>query len=280
MNNNPLIKKLVALAVEEDLSFGDITSELTVLASHTSSAKIIARESLLLCGTDMVLAVVAEIDPSVEVKIIKKDGTVLADNDVIAVLTGPTRSLLAIERTALNFLQKLSGIASHVNAVIKEANGLILLDTRKTTPGWRVLEKYAVKIGGAKNHRAHLGEMILVKNNHLDIQTSIPEFIAKLISEKPPYMPLEIEVRAIAELVSILPAFPNIIMLDNMNDDLVAEAVKVIQAHDRHISIEVSGGITPERVKSLSKLGAGYVSMGALTTKATWRDISMRITSK
>ena len=168
MNGANLIRKLVALALEEDLAFGDITASLTVPEDHISRARIIARQRLVMCGFEVLRTILQEGHWKLECQEKATDGEWLEDGATIAELKGPTRDLLAAERTILNFLQRLSGVATYTREFCAIEPTLVVLDTRKTMPGWRVLDKYAVRVGGGRNHRFCLGDMILVKNNHID----------------------------------------------------------------------------------------------------------------
>lgn len=278
MNGANLIRKLVDLALEEDLAFGDITASLTVPEDHTSTARIIARQHLVACGYEVLRIILQEGKWGIECKESASDGDVLEDGAVMAELSGRTRALLAAERTILNFLQRLSGVATYTREFCAVQPGLVVLDTRKTMPGWRVLDKYAVRVGGGRNHRFCLGDMILVKNNHIDAHPSgMRGALADIASHKPLYMPWEVEVRNLEELAVALEFKPTIVMLDNFSDETIAQAVQQMKALDERPMIEVSGGITRDRLKRIHAAGADAVSVGALTTQAPNVDISMRI---
>jgi nicotinate-nucleotide pyrophosphorylase (carboxylating) len=278
MNGANLIRKLVDLALEEDLAFGDITASLTVPEDHTSTARIIARQRLVMCGYEVLRIILQEGKWGLECKECASDGDLLEDGAVIAELSGRTRALLAAERTILNFLQRLSGVATYTREFCAVQPGLVVLDTRKTMPGWRVLDKYAVRVGGGRNHRFCLGDMILVKNNHIDTHPAgMRGALADIAAHKPLYMPWEVEVRNLDELAAALEFKPTIVMLDNFSDENIAQAVRQIKALDERPMIEVSGGITRDRLKRIHDTGADAVSVGALTTQAPNVDISMRI---
>jgi nicotinate-nucleotide pyrophosphorylase (carboxylating) len=207
------------------------------------------------------------------------DGARVADADWLCELHGSTQHLLAIERTVLNFLQRMSGVATYTHSFCEQAKGLHVLDTRKTMPGWRVLDKYATRVGGARNHRTSLGDMVLVKNNHIDAHPGgIRAALAAVLAQKPLYMPWEVEVRDLTELAIALEFKPTIVMLDNFSDILISDAVALVRQNSHQPLIEVSGGVHRERLSSLGALGIDAVSVGALTTQATNVDISMRIT--
>lgn len=281
MIDSPLVRKLVALAIEEDLSFGDITANLCIPQNHKSTAAIVAREELAYCGSPILDIIRTEGHWNFSIEIKLAEGGSAAPNQVLAVFEGRTRELLSAERTVLNFLQRMCGVATFTRSFISEVGKkLIVLDTRKTMPGWRVLDKYAVKIGGAKNHRLSLGDMVLVKNNHIDAHPQgIRAALSHLISEKPPYMSWEVEVRNLEELRVALDFSPTIIMLDNFSDDLIKEAMSVVNSCGSRPMIEVSGGITKDRAKILADFGIDAVSSGSLTTAAPNVDISMRIST-
>jgi nicotinate-nucleotide pyrophosphorylase (carboxylating) len=278
MLDTPLVRSLVKLALREDLSFGDITSELTIPAQHRSSAVVLAREKLVVCGLEIIGQIFSQMRASADVKLLADDGDVVKPGTELVRIEGKTRDLLAAERTILNFLQRMSGIATHTKKIIDEASGLTVLDTRKTTPGWRIIEKYAVQVGGGSNHRFHLGDMILVKNNHVDAHGGDMRVTLKTVNaKKPRYMPVEIEVRSMAELKTALEFNPQVIMLDNMDDPMIRQALKIVDASGQSPLVEISGGVRVDRFKQLKKLGVKCVSMGSLTSQATSVDISMRI---
>jgi len=268
----------VALALEEDLAFGDITASLTVPETHSSRAEIVAKQRLVMCGEEILPTILQEGHWGISCKVRAQDGAWLEPGAVIAELSGLTRELLAAERTILNFLQRLCGVATYTREFCAVEPELLVLDTRKTMPGWRVLDKYAVRTGGGKNHRFCLGDMILVKNNHIDAHPEgIRGALADIAERKPLYMPWEVEVRDMQELQVALEYKPTIIMLDNFSDENIGEAVSLVRKQSERPLIEVSGGITRTRLASIRAAGADAVSVGALTTQAQNVDISMRI---
>lgn len=281
MNGSRLIRKLVALALEEDLSFGDITAQLTVPENHRSIATVYAKEPMVFCGAELFEPLIQEGKWSIQSSLATSDGEDLAHGSIIATLEGYTRDLLAIERTLLNFLQRLSGVATETASFCRAQPDLIILDTRKTMPGWRVLDKYAVRVGGGRNHRFCLGDMILVKNNHVDVYAQgMTSVLERIVADKPLYMPWEVEVRDIRELEIALSFNPTIIMLDNFSDEDVARAVEIVRGVVNPPMIEVSGGVTVERLATLASCGVDAVSVGAITTKAKNVDIAMKIESE
>ena len=278
MFDSPLVRKLIDLALEEDLALGDITAQLTVPEQHASKAKVIARQNLVVCGVDIVAEVVKAGGWSISVTTKAVDGASAKDGDILVELAGRTRDLLSAERTILNFLQRLCGVATYTRNFCDAQTGLKILDTRKTMPGWRLLDKYATKIGGASNHRFSLGDMVLVKNNHIDAHPQgIRGALADIVAKKPLYMPWEVEVRNLDELKIALSFNPTIVMLDNFNDDLLKEAVAVVKATAHPPMIEVSGGVSKDRLAKIHAAGVDAASVGALTTQAPNVDISMRI---
>jgi nicotinate-nucleotide pyrophosphorylase (carboxylating) len=279
MLNSPLVDKLIDLAIEEDLSFGDITSELTVPAATKGKAVILARERLIVCGLPLVERILSRAGRALKFEALAKEGSLAKAQQPICRLKGKARDILALERTILNFLQRMSGVAGAAAAAQKAAGNLCVLDTRKTTPGWRVLEKYAVRVGGATNHRFSLGDMILVKNNHIDAcNGDIQATLRPIFKARPRYMPVEVEVRDINELKATLKFPVDVVMLDNFSDLKIVPALALVNSKTKRPLVEVSGGITESRLTQLQKLGVDCVSMGALTTKATNCDISLRLT--
>ena len=282
MLDSPLVRKLVSLALEEDLSFGDITAEITVSPNHTSRARLIARQPLVFCGGEILSIVCNTGRWSFKSELKQKDGHRVESGAVLAELDGLTRELLGAERTILNFLQRMSGVATYARGFVDACSDkLLVLDTRKTMPGWRVLDKYAVRTGGAQNHRFSLGDMVLVKNNHVDAHPDRLRGVLKDVSaKKPPYMAWEVEVRDLEELRTALEFAPSIVMLDNFSDDLIQTAMEIVRSVAPRPLVEVSGGITRERARRLAEFGIDAVSSGALTTAAPNVDISMRIEAR
>lgn len=278
--NLPQVRKLISLAIEEDLLAGDITSQLTLDPGSNFSARIIARENLRICGIGVIETTFQLLNAPVEVVKKVSDGDDLDAGQVVAVLSGEGLSLLAAERLVLNFMQHLSGVATRCRQVRREAKGLSVLDTRKTTPGWRVLEKYAVRVGGCANHRFGLGDMILVKDNHIDANKGdIKLVLDKVFNKKPPYVPVEVEVRNFSELEIALNYPCTVIMLDNFSDAEIKKALTLLKANVKQSAkqplIEASGGIKVERLPLLADLGVGFVSMGSLTNSVLPVDLAM-----
>jgi len=279
--SSSLVKRLVELALEEDHAHNDITANLTIPANHSSKAVVIAREDLVVCGSDLVKTIIDIGGWNLAIEREVDDGAWASDRQRLMNLAGSTRELLSAERTILNFLQRLCGIATYTRRFCAQAHGLKVLDTRKTMPGWRALDKYAVRTGGATNHRFSLGDMVLVKNNHIDAHPQgISGALRDIVAGKPTGMAWEVEVRDLKELEVALSFKPTIVMLDNFDDSTLCEAVASVRSHKEQPMIEVSGGVSAERLAKIAAAGVDAVSVGALTTKANNVDISMRISNQ
>lgn len=276
---SPLVQKLIEIALLEDIGLGDVTVASIVSKDSKSKAQIIARENLIVCGVDIVEEIrkIGQFDFKVNVNV--SDGILVQSGKVLVELMGSSADILTAERTILNFLQRMSGVATQAKELALLASPLVVLDSRKTIPGWRVLDKYAVAVGGGKNHRLSLSDMVLIKNNHIDLyRGNMQKLFSICRDNKPFYTPVQVEVRTIAELKKILPLKPDSIMLDNMIDKLIIAAVKIVKNQKNYFPrIEASGGITKDRIKILKKVGIDAVSIGALTTKAINKDISMKL---
>ena len=284
MFNSPLVKKLIALALEEDLAWGDITSSLTIAESSECHADIVAKQPLVVCGTDMIPLIFHELEAEASVDILMQDGQGAGPDSILARIEGNTRDVLAAERTILNFLQRMSGVATYARTFVGQTRGMVVLDTRKTVPGWRLLDKYAMRIGGVRNHRFSLGDMVLVKNNHIDAAPGnhpgekVRNCLKPIFERKPFYVPVEVEIRSVTELRAALDFKPQAIMLDNMRNDQLKEALGIVKEASPQTQVEVSGNVRLERVRSLEEIGVKCVAVGALSTQATGVDISLRVT--
>ncbi len=275
-----LVDRLIEIALDEDLSHGDVTSRCAIHTGHRSFAKIIAREELIICGVPVLNRIAELANSEIRWEALVAEGAVVKPEQSVAEAIGESRELLALERVMLNFLQRLSGVATHTASLVSQSHGVVLLDTRKTTPGWRSLEKYATRIGGARNHRSNLSEMILIKNNHIDAQEgNIARLFEQVNRERPWHIPVECEVRTKEELSAILPFKPDFILLDNMNDLLIAECLAEMRKVGYRGGVEVSGGVTVQRFQALADQGVVAASLGSLTTQARSVDISMRVRS-
>jgi len=269
------IEQSVSLALSEDVGSGDITARL-IDEKAIASARVITRENAVLCGTAWVDAVFRQVDPTVKVTWHYEDGQQVLENSVLFSLEGPARSILTGERCALNFLQTLSATATKSAAYAKMVahTDVKLLDTRKTIPGLRLAQKYAVKCGGCFNHRIGLYDAFLIKENHIMACGSI----AKSISEAraiAPTMPVEVEVESIGELKEALKAGSDIVMLDNFSILSLTQAVELNRGQAK---LEASGGITLDTLTPIAETGVDFISIGTLTKDCKSIDLSMRIT--
>lgn len=270
------LNRLIDLALEEDVGTGDITTETLIPTDAEGRAEIVAKEPLVLAGLTVAQAVFRRLDPALTFDTACADGHRLPTGACLLTVAGRLAPLLTGERTALNFLQRLSGIATHVRRFVEALpkTDLRLVDTRKTTPGWRALEKYAVRIGGAANHRMNLSDGILIKDNHVAICGGIRAALESARRSAPHTLKLEIEVETPDQAEEAAAAGADIIMLDNMNPATIREAVRRI---DGRALVEVSGGVTRDNIAALAASGVDIVSVGALTHSAVAVDISMNI---
>jgi nicotinate-nucleotide pyrophosphorylase (carboxylating) len=268
------VRNLIKAAIEEDLGRGDVTTEATVGEHVSSRAHLIAKEEIVLAGMEVFSGVYHYLDPSVAITTAYKDGELLPAKTVIAVLEGRARSLLAGERVALNFLQRLSGIATLTRRYVDAVRGyrVDIVDTRKTTAGWRVLEKYAVRMGGGKNHRHDLGDGVLIKDNHIVAAGGIRPAVAMARQYCHHLLKIEVEVETLAQVEEALQAGADVIMLDNMPPAMLAEAVKLIGGR---AVVEASGGISLETVAEVARAGVNLISVGKLTHSAPAVDIHL-----
>jgi nicotinate-nucleotide pyrophosphorylase (carboxylating) len=270
------IDRLIDLALEEDLGFGDLTSEAIFPRRHRSRGHIAAQQELVLCGLETAARVFARVDPGIETRLAAADGERVKKGAIVMRLSGPTASVLAAERTALNFLQRLSGIAtlSRKFADVARPLGIRVADTRKTTPGWRALEKYAVRCGGAHNHRFSLGEHVLIKDNHIAAAGSLREAVLRARNAAPHTAKIEVEAKTLAEVRAALRAGAEVVLLDNMPPPQVRSAVAAIAGR---AAIEVSGGVNYENFIAYALPGVDVISIGALTHSAPAADLSLTI---
>ncbi len=279
MTPSYLIDQLVELALNEDLAGGDLTSEATVAASDRAIARAVAHSPLTVCGGDVFARVFYRVDPGVRVERRVPDGERAAPDEVLWIVEGSTRSLLMAERTALNFAQRMSGTATltrrYVDALPPNSPTRIV-DTRKTTPGLRFLERYAVRTGGGFNHRNDLGSAVLIKDNHIVAAGGVREAIERAYARAPHSSRIEIEVESLDMLDEALDAGAHVVMLDNFAPSQIAVAVE--HAHGRAV-VEVSGGVTLERISALADAGVDVISVGALTHSAPAADIGLDIES-
>lgn len=274
---NDATGKLIQLALEEDLgSAGDITTNATIPPDAAGRAGFLAKEDIVAAGLEVASRVFREVDERCELHFSVSEGDCVRKGQVFGEVSGPYRALLTGERTALNFMQRLSGIATSARqaADMLRGTGCTILDTRKTTPGWRALEKAAVRIGGAKNHRFGLFDGILIKDNHIEAVGSIGEAVRRAREATHHLIRVEIEVETLEQVDEALAAGADVLMLDNMTDEMMANAVRRIGGR---ALTEASGGVRLERLKSIAATGVNFVSMGAITHSARAMDISLNI---
>jgi nicotinate-nucleotide pyrophosphorylase (carboxylating) len=274
------IDSLIDLALAEDISHGDITSQGLIPPELQGKASILAKAEGIIAGGEVAKRVFLRVDPSLKVELPIKDGTRVKPGDIVATIFGNVISILKAERVALNFLQRLSGIASHTAQFIAKTKGLgvKITDTRKTTPALRLLEKYAVQIGGGQNHRFHLGDGILIKDNHLAalraLGMNMKDIVAKAKQNAPEGVKVEVEASTIQEALDAAEAGADIIMLDNMSPD---EMRRVVNSVPSQVKIEASGGITLDNVRTIAMAGVDFISVGALTHSPKALDISLEL---
>jgi nicotinate-nucleotide pyrophosphorylase (carboxylating) len=278
--SKPQIEEIIDRALAEDLAKGDVTTEALIPGDQPGTGFIVAKMEGILAGVEVAKQIFHRVDPKLKVEVLLKDGAKIEPGSKIATVSGNIASILKAERIALNFLQRLSGIASETNRYVKRVEGLPvrIMDTRKTTPGLRSLEKYAVRVGGGQNHRMSLGDGILIKDNHLAALRSqgldIKQIVAKARHNAPQRLPVEVEAGTVSEALEAVEAGANIVMLDNMSLEDMRKAVKSI--HGRAL-IEASGGITLGNVRAVAETGVDFISIGALTHSATALDISLEL---
>ena len=272
----PNVQRLIELALEEDLGRGDVTTAVTVGEADTRvTADLNVRRPIVVFGLGVAAAVFARVDPRIEVTVRARDGASAAPGDVLIDLVGPAATILSAERTALNFLQRLSGVATQARRYADAVAGTAarVVDTRKTTPGWRVLEKAAVLAGGCGNHRFDLGSGVLIKDNHIVACGGVGAAVRAAKARAPHPLRIEVEVTDLAELDEALAAGAEIVLLDNMTPDQVADAAA--RAHARGVLVEVSGGITLDTIGAYARAGADLISVGALTHSVAAVDIGL-----
>jgi nicotinate-nucleotide pyrophosphorylase (carboxylating) len=279
MFEDPSVETILRNAILEDVGNGDITSSAIIPEGHTSTAVLMANESFILAGVPFAERIFKLVNPDLAFKALKKDGSKVRKGTVIGRIRGDTRSILKAERVALNLLQRLSGIATLTSRFVESVKGFSvrIADTRKTTPGFRPFEKYAVRVGGGYNHRYGLFDGILIKDNHIDAAGGIGEAIRRARERTHHLLKIEIEVRNLRETKEALAAGADVIMLDNMPVDRMYKAVDLIHRKRPEVIIEASGGISLENVRSIASTGVDLISVGAITHSAPAVDISMEI---
>ncbi len=269
---------LIDMALEEDAAFGDVTSQSIFKADHVSSARILARQDMLICGLEIAKQVFLRVDANLNVSLQAGDGDQVKNGNMVLMVEGSTISILIAERTALNFLQRLSGIATLSQQFADRASvagtGVRVVDTRKTTPGLRALEKYAVRCGGCYNHRASLSEHVLIKENHITAAGSLSNAVKLARDFAPHTAKIEVETETLDDVREALQSGAEVIMLDNMSPAQISNAVKVINGA---AIVEISGGISLDTIAEYALPGVDVISVGALTHSAPAADFSMII---
>lgn len=274
------IQAVVARALAEDLPWGDATSEALIPLDQHGVGRIESRATGVLAGLPVAEEVFRQVDPELIVEALLRDGELLAPGAVVARIRGPLRSLLSGERVALNFLQRLSGIATTTDRYVQAIAGCRarIVDTRKTTPGLRLLEKYAVRVGGGHNHRFSLSDAVMLKDNHLAALRlrglELPEVVRSLRDQLPHTTTIEVEVEDLADLRAALAAGVDTILLDNLSPPEIADAVRIVRGRAR---LEASGGITLETVRAIAETGVDLISVGALTHSVRALDLALEI---
>lgn len=270
------IDSIINTALNEDINYIDVTTDNLILPDHTSSAYYIAKDSGVLCGIEIAKRVLELAGGNVEFETLIHDGSEVKNGDIIAKMNGSTVTLLKGERTALNILQHLSGIATATNKCVKLVEGTkaSITDTRKTLPGLRAMQKYAVTVGGGKNHRFNLSDGAMLKDNHLDAYGGITGAVTALRKKIGHMVKIEVEVRNLAELQEALDNKCEVIMLDNMSCEDMKKAVAITNGR---ALLEASGNVTAETIRSVAETGVDIISLGALTHSVKCFDISMRI---
>lgn len=267
-------------ALAEDTSHGDMTSELLIPPELQGKASLLVKAEGIIAGGEVARRVFLKVDPSLKIEVLIKDGAKVKPGDKVATISGKVISILKAERVTLNFLNRLSGIASQTAQYVAETKGLSvkITDTRKTTPGLRLLEKYAVRMGGGHNHRFHLGDGVLIKDNHIaalrSLGMSLKDIVAKAKQNAPQGLKVEAEVNTAEEAMDAVEAGVDIVMLDNMSP---AEMRRVVKLVSGRVKIEASGGITLGNVRAVAETGVNIISIGALTHSARVLDISLEL---
>ena len=271
-----LYREIVRRALAEDLRWGDVTTEATISNEQRTTGEIRVKSPCVLAGLEVALEAFNQLDPHVDVNRLRQDGDHCESGEAVARITGFATALLTAERTALNFLQRMSGTATLTRRFVDAARGrATILDTRKTTPTLRALDKYAVRAGGGVNHRLALDDGLLIKDNHIRLVGSVGVAVAR--ARKAGHdMPLEVEAQSLADVTAAVDAGADIILVDNLSTDEAGEAVRLVGGRAK---IEVSGGVTMDRVEELALTGADYLSVGALTHSAPAIDMSFELRS-
>lgn len=277
------IDHLIDLAFEEDIGTGDITTQTLIPPALETSAILLAKVDGMLAGIEIARRVFIKLDPEIKFKTLIKDGSPLQKGDIIADVKGKARAILTGERTALNFLQRLSGIATLTSQFVAKVRDLpvMIIDTRKTTPGYRLLEKYAVRMGGGHNHRLNLSDGILIKDNHIALLhtrgKNLKDVVTQARKKAPQDLKIEVETTTLDEVREAVQAGADIIMFDNMSPAMMRRAAKLLPSG---ILSEASGGVNLESVRAIAETGVNFISVGALTHSSKALDISLELQSE
>ena len=265
---------LVQAALDEDCAFNDVTTIATVLSTRHARARLVARARGVIAGVPLALASFRLLDPGVEIRVDAEDGTRVGRGDTVLFLSGHARGILAAERTALNFLQHLSGIATLTRSYVDAVHGTAaaILDTRKTTPGWRRLQKYAVRCGGGSNHRLDLASAVLIKDNHLVAVDGDVAVAVRRAREHAPLLPVQVECDSVGQVRAAIEAGAESVLLDNMSLDLMRECVAITRGC---CIAEASGGVRMDTVRAIAETGVDRISVGALTHSAPALDLAL-----
>lgn len=268
------IDRIIRTALEEDIGLGDVTTRATVAAGTPGRAELVAKEDFVLSGSEVVRRVFQTLDPAVAIENLKVDGQQVKSGEVLAWLKGEAAVLLQGERVALNLLQRMSGVATLTARFVEAVagTGAVIVDTRKTTPGLRVLDKYSVRMGGGQNHRTSLYDGVLIKENHIAAAGGIAVAVRRAREQVPHTLRVEVETQTLAEVGEALQAGADIILLDNMSLEELAEAVQLVAGR---ALTEASGGVNLETVRAIAETGVNLISVGALTHSSRAVDISM-----
>ncbi len=277
---SPYIRGIIQAALYEDLPQGDATTEALFPDAVFARARVVAKEGMTLAGIAIAHQVFREIDPALKIKNSRKDGETVKPNTTLFILEGDARAILKGERVALNFLQHLSGISTLTARFCQALKGYStkILDTRKTTPGLRALQKWAVRLGGGTNHRSSLSDGILIKDNHLVLlqsgEISLKDALAVKQNRRTHHLKITVEAESLEQVRRVLKGRPDVVLLDNMTPKMVAQAVKLIKGH---ALVEVSGGVTLKNVRQMAAAGADFISIGTLTHSAPAMNVSLDI---
>lgn len=284
MLNRTTLRDQIEQWLAEDHGIGDITSLATIPADHESIGIIHMKDAGIVAGLPVAEEVFRAVDDKLHFRALTEEGARVSHGDVIARVHGSTRSILSAERLALNLLQRLSGIATKTSEYVRELAGLEhqvrLVDTRKTTPGHRLLEKYAVRVGGGHNHRYGLSDAVMIKDNHIKASGGIASAVAAARQAIPHTMKIEVETETLEQVREAIEAGADIIMLDNMSVPMMEEAVRLIRSQAKHVIIEASGGVTVQTVRQIASSGVDVISVGGLTHSVNALDISLDLNAK